>query len=101
MASSADTLLEELTYNAQASGNKLLERRLADVAVWYYQNRSRVSLDNLAARQALLEKALWTLLEVNALMTERLHELEAMKKGRSRLWVPRGMKVNGGTSEFT
>lgn len=93
--SKVDDLLEELEYNAKASGNKMLERRMADVAIWYYQNRSRVPPENLAARQALLEKALWTLLEVNALLTERLHELEAMKKGRSRLWMPRGMKVNG------
>lgn len=100
MSSTADNLLEELTYNAKVSGSKPLERRMADLAVWFYQNKSRVPLDNLAARQALLEKALWTLLEVNALQVERLHELEALKRGRSRLWVPRGMKVNGSADEF-
>lgn len=100
MASSTD-LIEELLYNANCSGNKMLERRMADLAIWFYQNKSRVPLDNLAARQALLEKALWTLLEVNALQTERLHELEATARGRSRLYLPKGMKVNGSLNEFS
>lgn len=98
--SSAEGLIDELLYNANASGQKMLEKRLADLAVWYYKNRSRIPLDNLAARQALLDKAFWTLLEVQALLCERQHELEAMKRGKSRLWVPRGMKVNGSLNEF-
>jgi len=92
---SADALIDELLHNVNASGGKTLEKRLADLAVWYYRNRSRIPLDNLAARQALLDKAFWTLIEVSALLLERQHELEALKRGRSHLWLPRGMKVNG------
>lgn len=99
MASSAENLLTELIHFAEASGGKMLERRLADTAVWFHNNKSRVPRDNLAARQAMLETALWTLVEVQALMTERLHELESIKTG-SKLWLPRGMKVNG-ANEFS
>jgi len=101
MANKASELIEELLYNANASGQKLLERRLADVAIWFYKNKSRVPVDNLAARQALLEKALWTLLETNALLTERIHELEAGRRGGGRLWMPRGMKVKGDVRDYT
>jgi hypothetical protein len=99
VSTSPDALIDELLYNVNASGGKTLEKRLADLAVWYYKNRSRIALDNLAARQALLDKAFWTSIELNALLVERLHELEAIKRGRSSLWLPRGMKVNG-TNDF-
>ena len=92
---SEEVLIEELMHNAQASGNRTLERRMADLTIWFYKNRDRISRDNLAGRQAFLEKAFWTLLEVNAMLLERNHELEAMKRGQSVLWLPRGMKVNG------
>jgi len=92
---SEETLIKELMHNAQASGNRVLEQRMADLTVWFYNNRNRVPRDNLASRQALLEKAFWTLLEVSALLLERNHELEAMRKGRSQLWLPSGIKVSG------
>jgi hypothetical protein len=92
---SEETLIKELMHNAQASGNRVLEQRMADLTVWFYHNRNRIPRDNLASRQAFLEKAFWTLLEVNALLLERNHELEALRKGRSRLWLPNGIKVSG------
>ena len=92
---SANDILEELAYNANASGNKPLERRTADLAIWFWQNHQRIPRDNLAARQAFFEKALWTFMEVNALLVERLHEVEAMKRGKSRLYLPRGLRANG------
>lgn len=95
-------LIEELMHNAMASGNRPLERRLADLTLWFYQNKQRISRDNLATRQELLERGFWILLEVNALLLERNHELEAAKRGQSALWLPKGMLVenNHGEVEF-
>jgi hypothetical protein len=92
--SNAEVLIRELEYNATASGNRPLERRLADVAIWFHRNKNRIPLDNLAARQAFLQKGFETLLEVDALLLERLHEAEAARKGRSSLWLPRGMRMD-------
>ena len=87
-------LLRDLEYNARASGNKVLERRLADTAIWFYKNQDRIPFDNLAARQAFLQRAFWILLEVNALLLDRLHELEGIGKSK-HLWLPRGAELNG------
>lgn len=89
-------LLEELEFNARASNNRPLERRLADLTIWYYQNRNRIPPDNLAARYALADKALWIVLEILALVTERLHESEAT----SGLWRPKSVQVNGDVRKF-
>lgn len=94
MASREEVLLEELLNNARVSGNQVLERRLADLAVWYYQNKTRIPPENLTAKMAFLEKAMWILLEVNALQVERIHELEARSKSKS-LWLPKGLVVEG------
>jgi hypothetical protein len=96
---SAETLINELMHNANASGNKPLEQRLADTTVWFYKNKDRIPRDNLAGRQAFLEKAFWIALEINALLLERVHELEGMKPGAS-LWMPRGVTVNGDVRKF-
>jgi hypothetical protein len=88
-------LIEDLLHNATASGNRTLERRLADLAIWFYRNKSRIPLDNLASRQAFLQKGFWIMLEINALLLERLQEIETSKRGSSNLWLPRGMKVDG------
>lgn len=89
--SAAEQLLKELHHNANASGQRPLEQRQADLAIWFYKNMEGIARDNLASRQAFLEKAFWVQLEVIALLTERLHKLE----GHSSLFVPRGIKVNG------
>lgn len=92
---SPDVLIQELMHNSRASGGKPLERQLTDLTIWFYKNRDNIPRDNLAARQAFLEKAFWIMLEVIALGVERQHDLEALKKGRSKLWLPNGMKANG------
>ena len=92
-------LIQELMHNAQASGNRIMERRLADLTVWYYKNRDSIAPDNLAARERFLEKTIWILIEVMALQAERLHELEG--RGRSKnLYLPRGVMVNGSVKEY-
>lgn len=93
-ALSEKQLIDTLMHNAQASGNKTLERRLADLTVWFYHNKDRIPRDNLAGRQAFLEKAYWISLEVNALLLERILDMEN-SKGGSPLWLPRGMTIEG------
>lgn len=80
-------LIEELLHNSRASGQQQLEKRMADTAVWFYSNRDRIARDNLAARQAFLEKAFWVQLEINALLLERLRKAT----GSDVLWLPKGM----------
>jgi hypothetical protein len=85
------TLIEELLHNVQASGNQVLERRLADTAVWFYKNKDRIARDNLAARQAFLEKGFWIMLEINALLLQRIRE----SRPGADLWLPTGMLSDG------
>ena len=94
--SSPTILIDELIHNVEASGNRLLERRLADLAVWYYQHKSTISPNNPPGMLAFLEKAFWIMLEVNALMVARIHSLE----GTSSLWLPSGINVNGEIKKY-
>ena len=100
MAASEANLIEDLIHNANASGQRMLERRMSELAIWFYKNKGSIPRDNLAARQAFLEKAFWIQIEVIALLAERNQELEAAKRGASCLWLPRGVGVNGSMKEF-
>jgi hypothetical protein len=93
-----ERLIRELYANAQQSGNKTLEVRLADLCLWYHKNMGDIPLDNLASRQTFLQKAMWILLEVCALQTERIHQLEGAKNGA--LWTPRGVAIEGDLRRF-
>lgn len=89
-------LIEELQFNAD-SANQPAEQRLADTAAWFFANKDRIPLDNLASKQSFLEKTCWLLIEINALLLERVHKLE----GRSdHLWLPRGMNARGDIRKF-
>ncbi len=99
----AEKLVEELYHNAKASGGRPLERRLADLTLWFYRNKNRIAPDNLRTRIELLEKTVWIQMEIMALLLERNHELEAAKRGMSSLWLPASMSMNdgdGNTQEF-
>jgi hypothetical protein len=95
MSSRSEVILEELENIATRSGNKMLERRLADLAIWFYRNNKRLAPENLLLRQAFMEKALWTMIEVQALILERMQEMELARKGPSRLYLPVGVRING------
>lgn len=90
---SATVLIKELIHNVEASGNRALERRLADLAVWYHQNMNHIARDNLAGRQAFLEKAFWIMLEVMALQANRIQRAEG--RGTKHLWLPSGASLHG------
>lgn len=91
-------LIEQLEYNAQM-GEKPLERRIADLCVWFFSHKDDIPRDNLASRQLFLEKAVWVLIEIAALQAERLHELEGNRPGSS-LFLPKGVTMNGDAKEF-
>lgn len=89
-------LIDELTHNAVVSQD-LAEQRLADTAAWFFANKDRIPRDNLASRQAFLEKTCWLLIEINALLLDRLHKAE----GKSdTLWLPRGLNAQGDVRKF-
>lgn len=89
-------LINELEYNAE-HGQQLAEKRLAETAAWFFENKDRIPIDNLASRADFLMKACWMLIETNALLLERIHELEGKK---SALWLPKGMKMMGDVKKF-
>lgn len=83
------TLIRDLQENAGIAGNPALERRMADFAVWYYNTVKMVPTDNLAKRLDFQDKAIWILLELNALLLERLRE----KTGSKYLFMPSSLEV--------
>lgn len=87
----AAQLCQELDHNAGISGQRPLERRLADLAIWYYKNAHFLPKENLTARMDFLDKAFWVQLEVIALLLERVHAQE----GSKHLAVPFGIKYAG------
>lgn len=90
-----ERLIDELVYNANVSQD-ILEQRLADTAAWFFSNKDRIPRDNLASRQAFLEKTCWLLIEINALLLERIRK----SQGGSHLWLPRGLNAQGDVRKF-
>lgn len=91
-----EQLISELIHNAQVS-EEILEQRLADTAAWFFANKDRIPRDNLASRQAFLEKTCWLLIEINALLLERVRKVSGREGG---LWLPRGINAQGDIRKF-
>lgn len=89
-------LIEGLQHNAQVANGHPLEQRLADTALWFAANKDSIPRDNLASRQAFLEKGFWCLLEISALLLERLRE-ERLNK---TLWVPGTVNAKGDMKRY-
>jgi hypothetical protein len=89
-------LIEGLLHNANVAGGHPLEQRLADTALWFHANKDSIPRDNLASRQAFLEKGFWCLLEINALLLERLRNERASKT----IWVPSGIQTQGDLKKY-
>lgn len=96
MSRENEKLIEELIYNSQVA-DKPLEQRLADTAAWFFANKDRIPRDNLASKQAFLEKTVWLLIEICALQADRIHQVEGRS---SRLWIPRGINATGDVRKF-
>ena len=80
-----------------------LEQRLIDTAIWYHKNRERIPSENLKSRLDFTEKAFDIMLEMIAMLVNRMQLAEGRPKSRS-LWMPNGMKVTntetGKTTRF-
>lgn len=89
-------LIEGLLHNANVAGGHPLEQRLADTALWFHSNIGHIPRDNLASRQAFLEKGFWCMLEISALLLERLRNERASKA----LWIPSGIDIQGDVKKY-
>ena len=96
MSMSVDRLIAELQHNAEVS-EEMLEQRLADTAAWFFANRGRIDKMNVIKKCEFLEKTCWLLIEMNALLTDRVHKLEGKS---ATLWLPRGMNAKGDVRQF-
>jgi hypothetical protein len=85
-------LIEDLMHNASVSGGKPLEQRLADTALWFHMNKDRIPTDNLPKRLEFMEVGFWCLLEINALLLERIRT----QTGSKTLFLPAGMRHANG-----
>lgn len=98
---STPRLIERLK-NAADNSPSPLRRRMADMCLWWTANRPRIPPDNLRARMEFNELAMSTLLEIQAMLLERLDELEHGKGRSEHLYLPRSItlhdpiRANGG-----
>ncbi len=98
MSLSVVTLIKQL--ESKASNTALpAEQRLADTCLWWFRNKDRISKENLPARLELQEKMFSIFLELNALIMERIQEIEGLKRSE-RLWLPRGVSVAGNLRRY-
>ncbi len=65
-----------------------LERCLIDVAVWYFRNKGRLAPENVVKRLQFLEKTVECMMEMNALLVDRLHQAEG-RKNAPNILIPR------------
>ena len=66
-----------------------LERRLIETAVWHHRNAPRIPAEDLKKRAEFAERNCDIILEILAMVVERLQDLEGRHAGSS-LWLPRG-----------
>lgn len=96
MSADERSLIEALKHNQRVSGNQTLETRMADLAVWFNFHRKQLPPGDPVKRAALLEKALWVQMEINALLLERMRKL----RPGGELWLPSGMVGSMDEKEF-
>lgn len=84
-----DNLIKEMEEIAGRTGLPL-ERRLMDTAIWFHRNWPTMDEANVYRRIEFLGKALDIMIEMNAMLVERLHEAESRRKSPT-LYTPRGI----------
>lgn len=70
------------------------EDKLKDVAIWFYENKSRIPRGNLERKIEFLEKTISCLLEVVALQAKDIQIME-QRHPRNRLWLPESVSIDG------
>lgn len=79
--------------------SKQLEKRVEEWGLWYHYNKDRIPPTHLEKRCAFYEKAIDGCIEILAIATKDIQELEGKKPGAS-LWLPKGMSMLGDPKEF-
>lgn len=92
-------LIDKLDHILNTGGHLPLERRLIDTAIWFHRNKPRLARENVLGRLAFLEQTCDILVEMLALVTERLQVAEGREKHAS-LWIPKGMNGRGDMAKF-
>jgi len=77
--------------------SKETEDRLRDIAVWYYENKRRISPSNLVKRVEFAEKAMSCAFELIALLAKDVQVMER-REPRNRLWLPTSVQVDNDTA---
>lgn len=93
MSTTSDNMIRELEEIAGRT-NLPLERRLMDTAVWFHKNWPTMDEGDVYRRIQFLGKALDIMIEMNAMLIERLHEAEQRRRSPS-LYTPRGLALVG------
>jgi hypothetical protein len=80
------TAMEHALETAEAP----FDRRLLETGIWYYKNAQRIPEENLKGRLELQEKTNEIVLEMFAMVLERIRKAE----GRSNvLFTPKGLDI--------
>lgn len=89
-------LLDKLEKIANAT-NKPLEKRMIQLAVWYYRNNERIT--QVEKRLEFHDIFINNLLETMVMMLERIQKAEG-RGSSSSLWLPSGMSLEGDLERF-
>ena len=81
-------ILSEIEQRAGDQGLPL-ERMLIDVAVWYFKSQPRIGKDDVHKRLAFLERCLECMMDINALLVDRLHAAEGRKNPGATILIPK------------
>lgn len=92
-------LIDKLDNILNTGGHLPLERRLIDTAIWFHRNKPRLARENVMGKIEFLEKTCDILIELGALLTERMQEAEG-KKRHATLWLPKGLSKRGDVEHF-
>lgn len=69
--------------------SELMERRITEWATWYHANKKRIPPENLKKRCDFLELSIDGLLELLAIATKDIQNIEH-RRGQKRLILPQG-----------
>ncbi len=92
-------LIDTLDHILNTGGQRPLERRLIDTAIWFHRNKPRLARENVMARLEFLETTCDTLIEMGALLTQRMQEVEGLKS-HATLWLPKSISKRGDVEVF-
>ncbi len=91
-------ITDEMERKASDSSTPL-EQRISDTCNWFYQNRDRIPKEDLLKRIEFYDKFSEIMIEIIAMMTDRLQQAENRQKSE-RLYLPKGLSMKGDITRF-